>query len=535
MGARPHPGRRARGAILAAALSAAWSLASPAPAQTLAPSQPIQAGPPAGDAEALSVRYLFQEKYTEDPTKAGVLLNLYRVAVRETIQVKRDNPEGAPTVGETSLRSIYTERVTRTTKDKVADEVLRNYDSATFKTTDATLSPKVPPLAGMRIVYRLRGPDLPVILCLTSRRRMTHMEFRQISDQIYLPTLTLMLPRQPARAGDTWPMSIKAAWALLGSIPNDQEYDLNVELAEVKKGQGSSMVAVFAVRGTCTVTQGPSAINARVEFTFEPSKPAGNPATAPLPVAGGASAREGVFEARGYISRISLAQNLTFEVPESEGRLMSHTHREVVLERRKDGQQLEPQVPSPEADVDNSWLVFDDPGGRYHLLFPQELDILHVNAQGVDFASRQMDRQDMVRLRLIEKSGDPTRDRLAADPMREKQRLEAQWSQRGEKILPGSAGWLPEADWATFKRKVWRYEAALIPDDQAGGPQADRIYLDDYIVQFPRNETLQLDAMTTRQPHTKFRQDVEDMIRNFELGPPGNALPAAPRQPAPRP
>ncbi|WP_165234252.1 hypothetical protein [Aquisphaera insulae] len=536
LAARPG-GRAGRGFTLAIGLAAslvAWGGARGGYGQPPATGQPSQAGGPAEDASALSARYQFRELYSETPGKPGGVLNLYRVASRESITVKQDNPDGAPTVNETSLRSIYTECVAKATKE-MADEVVRNYDSATFKTTAPATTPKIPPLEGMRIVYRLRKESSPAILCLTHGRRMSNLEFHQISEQVYLPLLSRMLPRAAARAGDTWPMPLASARALLGAMPDDQEYDLNVELLEVKKADGSALVAVFGIKGLCLVPQGPSGINARVEFTFEPAAPAQRPRPAGLPDATRPAAREGVYEAKGHISKVSLAQDITTEVPDTDGRLKNHVHRVVHLERRLGGGQLVIPNPSPEADVENSWLAFDDPNGRYHLLYPQDLEVLHVNAHGVDFASRQMERQDMLRLRLLEKTGDASKDRLAGDPLQRKKWLEAEWNRNGSKVLPGSVGWLPDANWESIKGKVWRYEAALVPEDAAGGPPVDRIYLDDYIVQFARGETLQLDATTTSPAHTKFRDEVENMIRNFRLGASPNTLPAATRQPRPRP
>ena len=74
---------------------------------------------------------------------------------------------------------------------------------------------------------------------------------------------------------------------------------------------------------------------------------------------------------------------------------------------------------------------------------------------GIDLVDRRPDGQDAIQLGLNAKTGDPQRDRLAADPIQVKKQLEDKWKQRGEKVVPGPSGWLPEADWSPLKRKVY--------------------------------------------------------------------------------
>ncbi|MGD0039162.1 MAG: hypothetical protein ABSE84_01885, partial [Isosphaeraceae bacterium] len=119
------------------------------------------------------------------------------------------------------------------------------------------------------------------------------------------------------------------------------------------------------------------------------------------------------------------------------------------------------------------------------------------------------------------------RDRLASDPIQAKKQLEDQWKQRGEKVVPGPSGWLPEADWSPLKRKVYRIEAALIPESDRS-TASGRIYLDHYIVQFTRNEVLVVAAMTTRDPHVQFRESTESIIKSFDFGPSESSLPSSP-------
>ncbi len=101
--------------------------------------------------------------------------------------------------------------------------------------------------------------------------------------------------------------------------------------------------------------------------------------------------------------------------------------------------------------------------------------------------------------------------------------------------MPGPSGWLPEAEWSPLKRRVYRIEAALIPEGDRAAAER-RIYLDHYMVLFTRNEVLNVSAMTTRDPHAQFRETAESVIKSFEFGPSESSLPAAPtRVPATSP
>ena len=245
---------------------------------------------------------------------------------------------------------------------------------------------------------------------------------------------------------------------------------------------------------------------------------------------------QGVFDAKGHISKVSLAQEVTTPLEEGNGRLKQSVRREVLLERRKLAGVAPLQVPSPLPDptVANTWLMYDEPQGRFHFLHPQEMRPMKVYPDGgVDLLDRRPDGQDVIQLNLVPKTQDPQKDRLASDPIQEKKQLEDDWKKRGVNVVPGLAGWLPEADWAPFKRKVYRIEAALKQDDEGPAAATDRIYLDRYLVQFTRNEIMKVTAMTSRdKEHPDFRKKAELVIKSFEFGPSEGSLPASPT-PAP--
>jgi len=304
------------------------------------------------------------------------------------------------------------------------------------------------------------------------------------------------------------------------------------------------MVAVIGVKGQAGVLEGLSGIYAPLQFTFVPSEimvpsRARTDGETNKDQASATPARPGgrveaALDAKGYISKVSLYQEITVPLPGNDGRLKRKIRLDRVLERRPVGQAgelvvlLEVPNPEPEANESNSWLIYDDPQGRFHLLHPQELRVANSYPDGgIDLLDRRPDGQDAIQVSLNAKTGDPQRDRLAADPIQEKKQLEDEWKRRGEKVVPGPSGWLPEADWSKYKRKVFRIEAALIPGNNATQSN-ERIYLDRYVVQFTRNEVLRVTAMTTRDPHVQFRDSAESIIRHFEFGPSESSLPSAP-------
>jgi hypothetical protein len=499
---------------------------------------------PSGDAPPLSARYRFIERYTvEADPKRPEALSQYRVGSRDTVRVVRDRPQGTPERDESSLQMIYTERAAKLARDGTVGEAVRRYDRVNFKTTLPIQPFKTKFLEGLMILYRLSNRSTPLVASL-SDRVLRQQEFERINQQAFLPAVASLLPRTASRVGDTWPISKLPTRAMIGAMPVDDEFSLMAELIEVHKNKaGNSMTAVIGIKGQFSVDEGPTAINAQVDFTFEPTpvrqnRPGrpGDDAATDQPAgaaAAGGKVVEGLFDAKGYISKVRLAQAMTLPLGEEDGRLKQTITRELLLERRISGQGDGSALPLPEANFAagpaNSWLLYDDPQGRFHFLHPQDLRIAKVYPEGgVDLLDRRPDGQDVLQIALIPKTQDPQRDRLAGDPIQQKKLLEDQWKRQGQKVLPGPAGWLSDPELARLNRKVYRIEAALVPaEDSPETPPGGRIYLDHYIVQFSRNEVLKVIAMTTQDPHVPFSKVAELVIKTFDFGPSESTKPPA--------
>ena len=439
---------------------------------------------------------------------------------------------------------IYTERVANVAKGGQVTEVVRRYDKVNHRTSLDIPHYKTKLLEGLTLLVRKRPRALMQVLCLPPVRQFRQLEYMGVTQEPFVPNVAALLPLRPGRVGDTWPVPREAAAALLGETPGDEDYDLTAEVLEIhKQGSGPSMVAVIGVKGQLVVQEGPCGINAQIQFIFVPAEPAtpsragaeGATTAARTASSGKPGGRgDGAIDAKGYIGKISLAQEISMPSQGSDTRLKQNIRRELVLERHVPPpgdvvNLLEVPSPLPEADAANSWLVYDDPQGRFHMLHPQELHVANTYPSGgVDLLDRRPDGQDVIQMYLNPKTGDPERDRLATAPEQAKKQLEDQWKQRGEKVVAIPSEWLPEAEWKPLNRRVYRIEAALIPSAERAPTTASRIYLDHYIVQFSRNETLIVSAMTTRDQHGEFRDSVEKVIKSFDFGPSEGSAPAAP-------
>ncbi|WP_240911518.1 hypothetical protein [Paludisphaera soli] len=520
-----------------ARLGLAWLLLAAGAASRPSSAQTPPADPPAvddavvedasrGEVQPLSLRYRFAERYIETPDPAHPeWLTQYQVGVREKVKVVREKPQGAPDRAETSLQTIYTERVMKSNPSRVATDVVRRYDRAVVSTTlpmrREFQNPRL--LEQLSLWYRLQPGKAVELYNLTDGRVLRQIEFDRIVKNPFLPQLATLLPTTPRRVGDVWPVPRSSTAALLGETPLEEDYQIDAELVDVRTTapEAGTMTAVFGIKGQLNLIEGPIALNARVHFTFPTPKPAQPGAPQP-------KGQAGVVDAEGWISEIRMAEVMTTPLPDDETDRLNQTQtRELIVARRVGPSEIGPEASlplvapgAPPQDEAHTWVTYDDPEGRFHLAHPQGLRIARAYPEGgVDLVDRRFDGQDVVSVALAAKSGDAARDRLVADPQEQRKALVEQWRSQGQEVLMGDSGWLKEEVWGPLNRKVYRIEAALKPAGDAPVVRGNRIYLDRYIVQFTRNQTLIVTAMTTRDPHVPFRDQVEALIKSFTFGP----------------
>jgi hypothetical protein len=523
--------------------------------------EPSQASEPGqGGTDALSVRYRFQEKYTPkaDPAHPE-LVSDYQVGVRETFKRAIEKSQGAPDRSESSSQMIYLEQTAKVSKTGGLDAAVRRYDRFHLRALDPTPIPKIPFFENLTVWIQIRPNGAPEVLSLTPGRPLREYEYRRMLDQVSFPPLTVLLPATPRRVGDSWSVPRQAARFLLGELPAADEYALSSTLMDVRKSAGGNkLTAVFGVSGQATLSDGPCAINAEMQFIFEP--PA---AVVPAPGAGetgGAlekgSARDSAktkgkpVDALGWISEVRLAKSTASPLAEGEGRLRQTVTYELILARRPlsavpnqaGGSQLAPvnvPDPAPTRSEANSWLLYEDSDGRFHFRHPQELQLSprRIDPNFVELVDLRPEGTDVLNLEFPLGAEDPQGDRKFRDTTQFQRDVDARWTQHKEvEIVRGPVGWLQAAEWAPLK--VYRVELAVKAGGTApGGRHVERIYFDYYLVLTQRNQCAHLESITVRDDHVTFRNVVETVIRSLQFGPSewqGTAKPASAKPRAPR-
>jgi hypothetical protein len=203
---------------------------------------------------------------------------------------------------------------------------------------------------------------------------------------------------------------------------------------------------------------------------------------------------------------------------------------------------LVPPETIPADDETNSWVLYEDyPLKRFHFRHPQELQVNPIGLNDpnyIDLVERQPKGDVRLGIHVQPKETDPVRDRQSRDPEYHRRTLYSIWAKEKKDVLRGSSDWLTGPDWDRLKRRVYRIEAALRPKDQ-DPTNAERLYLDYYLVVFATNESVILTAMTEQDSSLKLREESEALIKSFEFDRPESsrkapASPAAPRLSPPR-
>ena len=495
---------------------------------------------PEGSDQPLSLRYRFIESYglAEDAGRPDLIVQ-YQVGSIETIRRELEKERGAPDRQEIEYRTIYTERPTRVARPGEVD-TRRRYD--VFRAGGvAQADPRMAILLrGLDLWYHPRAGTAPELISMTPGRPIRQLEYDTVIGQLYFPRLSAVFSPLPVRKADTWSIPRQAAHVLLGKVPEAGNYRLEGTLTQVDKGaQGADLTAIIDISGEIALEEGEGAIRARIWFVFQPltAAAAATPKGLTDQPARGVSPRDTeIVEARGYISKVQMTRRLALPLDE-EGRLQEIGTRELQAQRRKVpslagspgvASLLIPEKP-PVADEKNSWLLFDDPEGRYHFSHPQEMAIQTPESNPLVLHRVRPDgKADTLLLGAVPKEADSARDRKWSDPQAFVKDLQQNVARRGEDLIPGPMGWLPEQEWSPLKRKVYRYEVALKKND------SPRHYLDAYLILFASGDHFVLQAMTNRDDHIDFRNQAESLIKTLDLGPSNPAMAArAPQRAAP--
>ena len=301
------------------------------------------------------------------------------------------------------MRSIYTEQVAQVNRQGAAMGTVRRYDQVLTKNLARTSDMKPPFLQGLTILYRRRPTQPPEVLSLMNDRRLREGEYELIAGDVFLPQLAELLPRTALRVNDTWDIPREVAHRFWGTMPDIEDYELTGTLLKVSKpASGNSLIAEIAVQGQFTMLARPNAFNSRIYFTFElPSAdtPAAGTVETPKEARGSdaparAGTQKGIVEARGLITRAIMSKAEVGLTDEGNGRLKETITRELDIERRLMAATpdaavtrvapLEVPSPLPIANEMNSWLLYDDPAGRFHFYHPQDLQYQSAGALGVE-------------------------------------------------------------------------------------------------------------------------------------------------------
>ncbi len=475
---------------------------TPAPAQAPVADPKKPGDPAAADPDApkvvgdLATRYRFSERYTNRSEKAPAgATGQYQVAFRET--TTSDDLKGKePRV----VQAIFSERPAEVSPvdERVVTDSIRHYTSVTIAPDPWKDRKDRRPLEDLTLWYRELVDEAPLVLVLTPDRLLRDEEYRFAIDYAFVTGLAFVLPDQPVRVGETWKVARPGAVALVNDLV--REGSLTAKLVEVRAypKDPKTQVAVITVTGHLMTGDSDvydTALNARVEFAFTP------PAKS-----------EAVVDAAGAIEKVRLGQVSTLRV---SGLTKTRTkRRDLSLDRRRPGGDpiLPIPKPTPQATPANSWLTYVDPKGRYQLRHPQGFQPTLVrdqpNSVDLRYPHGRESPPDIIRLTFVDKPAGRPEDSFKL--------LVDDWRRRGTDVQLGLSAKLPEADWPN--RSVHHMDAALTENDPSGRPS--RRYFETYVIQFPRNISLFINATTFQDQPEAFRAGVRDMAKSVQLGAP---------------
>ena len=501
--------RRSGIALLAAIVLFANPLAhaqepakTPAPAQIPAADAKKAGDPPAVDPDApkvisdLAARYRLVERYTNRSEKAPLgSTGQYQVAFRET--TTSDDPRmKEPRV----VQAIFSERPADVSPvdERVVTDSIRHYTSVTLTPDPWKDRKDRRPLEDLTVWYHEVVGENPMVLVLTPDRQLRDEEYKFAFDYAFVTGLAFLLPEQPVRVGESWKVSRPGAVALVNDLVRDGSLTAKLTEVRVYPKNPKTQFAIITITGRLVTGDSDvydTALNARVEFAFTPSAKGGP-----------------VEDAAGAIEKLRLGQVSTLRVAGLTKTLTKK--RELSLDLRRPGGDpiLAIPKPAPQATPENSWLTFVDPKGRYQLRHPQGFSPKFVrdqpNSVDLTYPRGRESPPDIIRLTFVDKPGGRPEDSFKL--------LVEDWRKRGTEVQLGRSEKLPEADWPNLS--IHHMEAALNENDLSGRPT--RRYFETYVIQFPRNVSLYINASTFQEQPEAFRADVRAMLKTVQLGAP---------------
>ena len=482
-------------------------------------------------ANDLTTRYRFYERYVgiDDKAAPGFVAS-YRAAVIEVQKESVEQIKQAPKRTEITKHSIFSERPAEIDGGGKVTSVSRIYERFKVKSdTTQVVLPGEKPLEGMSLLVRNKLGEQPEILNVGDSKHLTEFEYESAARLMFIPQLSLMIPNQVLRIGDTWKVNRRAAQALLAD-PLMVGDGLVAKLVEIQKQEdGPLSVAQIDLSGKLLTTLGESEIKARVVFTFvgESSLRVFNTKSSSLP-----RPTDDIIEGRGAITEIRMAR-LISGVVGGTTRLKYQSERQVTMHRQLGLVDGTPHAKVltmiPDLTPANSWITHFDPLYQYALEHPQNLIYPERNPAMTELRSTFMvraDRQgrDMFQIQFINKTLAPKDLRIELE---EKYKVIKNDVLKGAnfEIVKGNDYWLKESDWP--KARVYRLDAELKPLDPKGAATigASRIHFDGYLMNFGESSSILAIASTTRESVAPFRKEIEDSLKSIRLNPPKPPIP----------
>ncbi len=482
-------------------------------------------------------RYRFIEAYSPpDANDSGI--GPYQVAFVESLDRSFEQPGQAPERTQLVSRVIVVERPAQVggIENRTVSALVRSYQTVQLTKDGVPDTSSLGPvgLAGQTFWLQDDGRPVPTILTLPGSSRLNQEQFGFAAyQQVDVPKLAGLLSALHQGVGSSWRVPRNAAEALLGDTIVDGTLEATFEglIPPTETDQNSR--AVIRISGRVQLISAMTAVNAQLEFAFvDPAttldQPPGNGQVNTL--------EPRMLDVPGSINRLLLAQRDVVELPDATGRIgMRATQlREVNLERRRTVPPgLIPPLPNPTPvpTRQNSWVVFRDPENRFLFEHPQDYRPAPADQSAGEDVVLQRVRIDGVpdHMTFVFHPRGEVPAELRPDPF--VQRMIEGWRSvppPGVTVGQGSEGWLPEAEWGG--KRVYRLELPLSYVPEAFAVQdAGRAYSSAYLIQLPNGAALEVMSLTEGSP-VEFREQVEDVLRSFEVDPPA---PAAPRAAAP--